>query len=137
MKILILEDDLQRIELFQQALAHLGHDVAVFEKADDATAELYADSDYDLIFLDHDLGGESFVDSRRDDTGAAVARWLADEDTCEGKMYSRGVSIVIHSMNPVGQRTMLSTLQDAGFKFTKIIPFSQIAKLIEEGRFLQ
>lgn len=137
MKILILEDDPFRIELFKVYLEPLNFQVTYCSQANEATAELYDNNNYDLIFLDHDLGGEVFVDSTRDDTGAAVARWLANEETIEGKPYNRGISIVIHSMNPAGQRNMQGILEAAGFNFTRIIPFSQIAQMIQEDRFLK
>ena len=34
---------------------------------------------WDEVHLDHDLGGEHFVDHDRDDCGMAVVRWLCEE----------------------------------------------------------
>jgi len=137
MKILILEDDGIRIGMLRKYFDSLGHDLTICTEAEEAIAALYDCGDYDLLFLDHDLGGESFVDSSRDDTGAAVARWLANEETIYGQPYSRHVAIVIHSMNPIGQRNILHILERGGFTFAKIVPFSQIARLMDNQQLLQ
>lgn len=122
MKIFILEDDPFRMELFRAYLKE--HEIFHCETAEDAIATLGENSDFDLIFLDHDLGGEAFVDSANDNTGAAVARWLAKSE------YPRSVSITIHSLNPDGQINMRDTLRRGDFRFTKIVPFTKIASVV-------
>ena len=103
MKILILEDDENRIELFKSVIdprnrIHICRNM--YE------AEGRWDPYYDIMLLDHDLGeratGYDFV-----------------------KMYHRGFSnadIVIHAWNCVGARRMQDFLKDQGFK-SRIEPF--------------
>ncbi len=69
-RILFLDDDPDR------ARAFLGrHPEAVWvQSAGECIARL-AES-WDQVHLDHDLGGEIFVDSSRDDCGMEVVRWL-------------------------------------------------------------
>lgn len=68
-RILFLDDDPVRGEIF---LAE--HPGAVARTADECIA--YLCGPWDEVHLDHDLGGEIFVDHERDDCGMAVVRWL-------------------------------------------------------------
>ena len=72
-RILFLDDDPDR------ARAFLGrHPEAVWvQTAGECIARL-AES-WDQVHLDHDLGGEIFVDSSRDDCGMEVVRWLCSQ----------------------------------------------------------
>ena len=36
------------------------------------------ENDYDCVFLDHDLGGETYVSSKREDCGMEVVRWIKE-----------------------------------------------------------
>ncbi len=69
-RILFLDDDPERAEAF------LGrHPDAVWvQTAGECIARLT--ECWDEVHLDHDLGGEIFVDSSRDDCGMEVVRWL-------------------------------------------------------------
>jgi CheY-like chemotaxis protein len=128
MKILILEDDDIRIAIFQQYFLYLSQYTVYYVKtASDAITLLEGNSDFDLAFLDHDLGGEVFVDSGRPDTGAGVTRWLAESG------YNRDISITIHSLNPSGQIAMQHTLLKSGFNFVHIMPFTQLAVFLCAG----
>lgn len=133
-KIFILEDSHDRIAIFEPLLEE--YDVVVTETADEAIRVL-REEPFDTIFMDHDLGGVppgyygAHTDPNSEMTGSEVARWMA-----ESKL-DRNVQVFIHSMNPEGAKSMQNILVDAGFKFVKAIPFSQIANMIEEGRFLQ
>jgi hypothetical protein len=61
--------------------------------------------EYDLICLDHDLGGQIFVDMNEENTGSTVAKFLSD------KMIK--CPIVIHSLNFWGAQNMLHYLPKA------------------------
>jgi hypothetical protein len=64
---------------------------------------------FDLVFLDHDLGGEAFVNSSEPNTGAEVSRWLEDPIN----HMSKPRVLVIHTMNPAGRKYMAQALPDA------------------------
>lgn len=51
--------------------------MTLVDKAHEAIQAL-KDHTFDLICLDHDLGGQVMVDSSREDTGAEVARYILE-----------------------------------------------------------
>ena len=109
MKILILDDDKSRHEQFsknfkQHELTHVYH-------VQDAIKRL-STRIYDAVFLDHDLGGMSDVESGgKEPTGYDVALWLSQNiDHCPDQIY-------IHSMNPVGAQNIKKLLRKA-----KVVP---------------
>jgi len=103
MKILILEDSPERHKAFLRWL--IGHVVKITENAKDAI-ELLRAEDWDILFLDHDLGGEEMVVSGNG-TGFEVAKWLAENPD------NHPSKIVIHSYNPAGAMNMKSVLPTA------------------------
>lgn len=108
MKVLILEDDPIRIKIFDKKLK--GHDLYFFTEVADAIEAVKNFGPFDYYFLDHDLGGEIYVDSNKENTGYQFAKFLA-ESKATGKMY-------IHSMNGVGAQNMKAVLPEA-----VIVPF--------------
>lgn len=103
MKILILEDDAERIKLFRQNL--IGHDLDITDSSKQAI-KLLKSNKYNVIFLDHDLGGKQNVASG-EDTGYEVALWLSKNPERKPNQ------IIIHSYNPVGRQNMKAVLPDA------------------------
>lgn len=84
----------------------------------------------DFLFLDHDLGGEIFVDTEREDTGAEVARWLSDN-----KHSIQPIRVVIiHTHNDVGGEKMLNILKAAYFETVEFLPFKcqDFNKLVDQ-----
>lgn len=108
MKILIVEDNEFRIKKFRSCL--LNHDFHIAISANDAI-EYLKNNQYDLIFLDHDLGGLEMIDSNFYNTGYTVAKYMAANDIeCE---------VIIHSLNPVGAKNIQSIIPKG-----RIIPFT-------------
>lgn len=102
MKILILDDDMLRHYLFQKNF--IGHVLEHTQTAQAAIRHLQ-NTNYDAVFLDHDLGGHSYVDSHgEEETGYTVAKWLADNPDRKPKI------IYIHSYNTVGAKNMQDLL---------------------------
>jgi hypothetical protein len=61
------------------------------------------------VFLDHDLGGEIYVDSNREDCGMEVVRWIvANKPRIE--------EIVVHTHNTPAGEAMVDSLSSAGYK---------------------
>ena len=73
---------------------------------------------WDEVHLDHDLGGETFVDHERDDCGMAVVRWLCDEP----RRHLRAARFVVHSHNPNAACVMAFHLQVTGYR-VEVRPF--------------
>jgi DNA-binding response OmpR family regulator len=96
MKVLILEDDPERLEWFSENLKV--EDVDVTDMAEDAMNFL-KNNVYDIIFLDHDLGGAVYVDSSVFNTGFTVAKMIHETD-------NKNVPVVIHSWNSQGAKMM-------------------------------
>jgi|WetSurMetagenome_2_1015567.scaffolds.fasta_scaffold02116_19 CheY-like chemotaxis protein len=116
LNILFLDDDPYRQKWFKSMLPSA---VCVWT-AEDAIAELPGQQ-WDFVFLDHDLGGEAYVDSKRPDTGMEVARWLRENQVSIA-------TVVLHSMNPAGRANMKSALEPIYFVLE--IPFN-ITTLME------
>lgn len=118
MKILVLEDNLQRIIKFKRGL--IGHNVDYSETALLAK-KLVMHNKYDLIFLDHDLGGEYCVNSDNRNTGYQVAKQIKDSQ-------NKDTDVIIHSCNYVGAFNIKEVL-----KHGNLIPFIilDIAKAVQ------
>lgn len=113
MKILILEDDKNRIKWFKENT--IGHSVDIVESAKPAI-HLIQEKKYDVIFLDHDLGGEVYVDSNNDNTGYQVAKALL-------MSINETTPVVVHSLNSVGAKNIQRIIPEA-----EIIPFTILRK---------
>lgn len=115
---LFLDDDPARAAVF---LAQ--HPQAVWvQTVPECLAELTGR--WDEIHLDHDLGGEHFVDSGREDCGMEVVRWL----TREPRRHLRRARFTVHSHNMVAAYEMTFRLQLAGFR-VQARPFGLAVKL--------
>jgi len=65
---------------------------------------------FDALHLDHDLGGVQYQDSRSEESGMEVVRWL------EHHGDAKGAKITVHTWNlPAGKR-MVERLTDAGYR---------------------
>lgn len=78
-----------------------------------------------FLFLDHDLGGETWVDSNREDCGMEVVRWLCAHTAPVPQIDN----IVVHSHNVSAAQEMFSKLEDAGYKVS-LIPFISLMKTL-------
>lgn len=102
-KILILEDNPERQEEFKKNL--VGHNVEIVDSSKIAIDKLKSEK-WQLLFLDHDLGGQVYVESG-DNTGYEVAKFL------EENKHHMPSNIVVHSLNPVGAKNIIDALPNA------------------------
>jgi len=100
MKILFLDDDHQRIKRVKEQC--IGHELFIAETAKEAITQLESGVVFDVVSLDHDLGGETMVTSGNG-TGYEVAVFI-------GQMKIPPQRVIIHSFNPVGAKTMWHAL---------------------------
>jgi CheY-like chemotaxis protein len=100
MKILVLEDDPNRITLFKKWFKD--HDMDMTDQADQAKMFLDAKI-YDVIFLDHDLDGRVYVDSNEKNTGYQVAEHMP-------KSLNTTTRTIVHSHNSAGAKKMISVI---------------------------
>lgn len=95
MNILFLDDDPVRGNHFISAFPY----ARWVKTAAECISQLQREDKWDLVCLDHDLGGQVYVDSGREDCGMEVARWLYNNQPKNIKV------IYVHTLNtPAGQR---------------------------------
>jgi len=111
-KILFLDDDPKRTTQF---LKHYPTATCV-STSPDCIAQLT--SKWDEIRLDHDLGGEIYVDSQRVDCGMEVVRYICDHHP----KHLQQTSFIIHSYNDSAALLMCSKLKESGY-LAVYIPF--------------
>lgn len=117
MNILFLDDNDLRIQATENKFCEVQPSDSISSltcvtTAEDTINKLQDGTKWDFISLDHDLGGNTFMDSNREDTGMEVVRWITRN--MKAKEYD-GV-IRVHSWNvPAGKR-MTETLKMYGFK---------------------
>ena len=110
MKIFILEDDPMRIRLFRDVC--IGLDATFAESYAEAVKKF--DGPYDILCLDHDLGGEWMARSDGPNTGYNFCKWLPES--------SENARAYVHSYNPDGAENMMKVLAEK--RYTAIrLPF--------------
>lgn len=109
MRVFVLEDDPGRHRGFREALYESNADLTIVE--DVKTAKAAFVPPYDIICLDHDLGGEIFVDSSEENTGFQFVRWLCMDAAPD----MRTTPIFVHSYNPEGASRMYRMLLSSGY----------------------
>ena len=118
MKILLLEDDKNRINEFQKRVAELSErnihkeepfELIHFEDVEPCIEELEKGSLFHLILLDHDLGGKVYVDVVDKNTGSEVARWLS----VHYDFKTLRTVVLTHTLNGPGAENIISLIPDA------------------------
>jgi hypothetical protein len=104
-RVLFLDDDPVRAELFRA-----DHPDAVWVQTAAGCIERLVES-WEEVHLDHDLGGEHFVDHARDDCGMEVVRWLC----LVSRPHLSGTRFFIHSHNPIAATVMGMEMMTAGY----------------------
>ena len=111
-RILFLDDDHRRAEVF---LAWNPHAIWI-QTAEDCIARL--EEPWDEVYLDHDLGGEQYVDVERPDCGMEVVRWLCKES----RPHPNTTRFVIHSHNMAAAMMMVLLMRETGYD-AEFLPF--------------
>jgi hypothetical protein len=104
-RILFLDDDPARgVEFMTE-----NPDAVWVETAADCISAL--GEPWDEVHLDHDLGGEHFVDHDREDCGMEVVRWLCEEP----RPHLESCLFVIHTHNAGAALAMIFQLEAMGY----------------------
>jgi CheY-like chemotaxis protein len=114
MRILILEDDENRIKKFRENF--IGCDLFITKNPQEANQWLEG-HEFDIIFLDHDLEDSHYlVDTvDRERTGLCTAEFLGNNlNLC------KNATVIVHSLNPSGRTRMMQAL---GTRVKHEIPF--------------
>lgn len=114
--VIILEDSKARIKKFRSNFPWAD----IFEVAAPCKTKLSEmEGEFDL-FLDHDLGNETYVDSEEENTGMEVVRYIeANPHIC--KQINQ---CVVHSLNEEAARNMARRLKLAGVEVVHRIPYT-------------
>lgn len=122
-RVLILEDDEDRVRSFRRCFEGKGWEVKYCDNSSECI-ELLKRMRYDYVFLDHDLGGMTFVSEGEKNTGSEVARfWKENEHDSKG--HAR---VIIHSYNPVGSQYMNEMIEGS-----ERIPSVWLPEIFEEN----
>ena len=116
--IFVLEDMIARIPIFQRVAKELNMELCHVETVSAGKA-IFLKINPEVVFLDHDLGGQTFVDSEEEETGVQMARWIREND----KDF-RERNFIVHSANPGGAENIKNELE--GYAY--VIPVSQFVR---------
>jgi hypothetical protein len=103
---LFLDDDPERAAVFLRK-----HPDAIWVQTVPECVEKLL-QEWDEIHLDHDLGGEAYVDINREDCGMEIVRWLAREP----RRHLRRARFTVHSHNELAACVMVMQIQALGFR---------------------
>ena len=112
--ILFLDDDPKRLYTFQSNIPS----AELAATAEEMINLLMEFTPVDCLLLDHDLGGNIFVDSAEKNTGMEVVRWIKEHTPKIDR-------IIVHSLNVEAAHDMVKELSDAGYE-TSYIPFHNL-----------
>lgn len=105
MAILVLEDNKHRIAYFREHFP----EAIIRDNTEEFIKDLMAsDHKDDEVWLDHDLGGEIYVDSELRNCGMEVVRFLEREPMKIKRIF-------VHSHNTYAAKVMVSRLRAAGY----------------------
>ncbi len=108
MRIFVLEDDYTRIVKFRKRF--VGHDVTFADSC--AQYEEAFKPPYDLICLDHDLGGRQMSD--HEDNGEEFAKLITTPESLawfNADPARIPLAIIVHSFNPEGADRIAYTMR--------------------------
>jgi len=118
MDILFLDDDPERTRSFQSIVPYAD----CVKTAEECIETLQSNDRWDIVFLDHDLGGEVYVDSNKPDCGMEVVRWICNTKPDIDR-------VIVHTMNPPAALRMEMALKFSGYIVDRI-PFCNIGAWI-------
>ncbi len=112
LRIMILEDDYNRINSFKTILELQVQDVSYHLTAHDFIKTLSKEEHVDLLMLDHDLGNRVYVELQDKNTGSEVVRYIVTNKNDE---KFKTMKIIVHSYNTVAAKNMVDILRHNKF----------------------
>lgn len=119
--ILFLDDDPHRAALAYNRFTEEKRNNTIWCTTAAEAIDILENYDLEEAHLDHDLGGEHFVHSAREDCGMEVIRWIEHRSTDEREKLKK-TTFTIHSWNINAAMGMERRLKVLGLK-VKRIPF--------------
>ena len=113
MNFLFLDDNPERTRMVKSS-----YPAGVYtETAEECIERFQEREEWDIVMLDHDLGGKTYVDSGREDCGMEVVRQI-----CQNKKKIN--LIIVHTLNHPAAEEMVKKLIEAGYNDVRRIPFT-------------
>lgn len=124
MKVLFLDDNKNRRAIFERTFSQ-GITVETAKTAKECIDKIY--HGWDVVFLDHDLGGEEYVDSSVKNCGMEVVRHLEEISAFTEPMVPLPEidKIIVHSLNDPAAENMAERLSRLGYNVERI-PFTTL-----------
>jgi len=119
--ILFLDDDANRAALAYQRFTVDKRNQTIWCTTAAEAINVLENYELDECYLDHDLGGQHWVDSRREDCGMEVVRWIERRSSGELQKLQK-CKFTVHSWNIPAAKQMVSRLEKLGLN-VQMIPF--------------
>ncbi len=119
--ILFLDDDPHRAALAYKRWPKEKRESTIWCQTAEEAISTLKDYEIEEAHLDHDLGGQHYVNSRREDCGREVIRWIEHRSADELEKL-RNCQFVIHSWNSPAAIEMCKRLMKLELKVQRI-PF--------------
>lgn len=112
---------MNRMVLFRRILPNKFPEVEIVhaEDAKEAKKLIFKNDYWDIVLLDHDLGGRVYVNSKDENTGYQFLKFFKEKEIKFGQL-------IYHTLNPVGGKNMTSLMPEG-----KHIPFPQLINLLK------
>ena len=105
-RVMILEDDPQRIRMFKSILELQAQNVDYYTTAHEFIEATQTETHVDLMLLDHDLGNRVYVSEDEENTGSEVVRHIL-----KNVDKFKETKFIIHSFNNVAAKSMYDNLR--------------------------
>lgn len=118
--IFVLEDNVNRMAVLYRLLPRKfpGVEIVHTEFVEEAKKLIVQKSYWDIVLLDHDLGGQTYVDSDEEDTGYQFLKFFKEKNIQCGQL-------IYHTQNPAGGANMCSLIPKG-----QHIPFPNLVDLL-------
>ena len=127
--ILFLDDDPNRAAIAYQRWSEDKRNRTIWMQTAAEAIDVLENYDVDEAYLDHDLGGNTFVNSEREDCGMEVIRWL-EERSPSGLEKFQNTLFVVHSHNYPAGHEMCARLTKLELN-CKFIPFGYTHEILQ------
>lgn len=122
---LFLDDDPNRAALAYQRMTPEDQEKTIWCKTAEEAIITLRDYKHQLtkVMLDHDLGGEKYVNVKREDSGMEIVRWLERQAKNEAAFRPfLSVEFIVHSYNSYAGPKMVERMRKLGL-LSFYIPF--------------
>lgn len=110
MNILFLDDNPDRYTIFN--IRHGANNKITWVETAEACINKLKSEKFDRVCLDHDLGGDIFVNEYEKNTGSEVVRYIVNNK----ESIDLDTLFIIHSFNTTAAIKMEKDLKEAGFE---------------------